>query len=188
VALTSLAVQHAITALTLIVYVIAAAELGNLSAGETQTMITATILGMAIATFLQSWGGHVGDGILLAHIPNHFMLVVYGTLLAKYGLSGAVLAGIVSGITALACGFLAPRLRPLLPPIVAGIVACMAGLAIIQPALVHVSGIGHGGTLDRVNLLACALTLAVIIGLSVWGGRRRKLFALLAGVVVGVVF
>src|SRR5699024_919938 len=101
--------------------------------------------------------------------------------------SGAVLAGIVSGITALACGFLAPRLRPLLPPIVAGIVACMAGLAIIQPALVHVSGIGHGDALDRVNLLICLLTLAVIIGLSVWGGRRHKLFALLVGVIVGIV-
>src|SRR5699024_4275967 len=128
-----------------------------------------------------------GAGMLIVHIPNPFLLVLYGMLLAQYGLGGAVLAGLVSGITALLCGALAPYLRTLLPPIVAGIVACIGGLALIQPALEHVSGLAGGGTLQPANLLVCTLTLAVIIGLSIWGNRYCKLFALLAGLISGTI-
>ena len=187
VPLFGLSAQHAITALTFIVYVVATARLGGLDAAQTQTMVTASILGLAIGTGLQAWGGKIGAGLLMVHIPNPFMMVLYGMLLAKHGINGIILAGIVSGITAWLCGFVAPRLRTLLPPIVAGIVACIGGLAIIQPALEHVSGMSVGGTLNRTHLLVCALTLAVIIGMSVWGGRRSKLFALLTGLIAGTI-
>jgi len=184
--LAGLALQHLATALALIAYVLAAARIGGLDAEQTQAMITATILGMAISTFLQSWGGRLGSGMLLIHMPDPLLVVLSGMLAGQYGLGGLVLVGVVNGIVAMGAGSLVPHLRSLLPPTVAGIVVCVAGLSLIAPALHHVSGLSDGGRLDRANLLIGAATLAVIMGLSIWGGQRARLFALLAGLVTGI--
>ena len=37
------------------------------------------------------------------------------------------------------------------------------------------------------NIIASGVTLLVIVGMSVWGGKRLKLFALLSGLIVGIV-
>ncbi|HET8596514.1 MAG TPA: solute carrier family 23 protein [Castellaniella sp.] len=184
--LAGLALQHLATALALIAYVLAAARIGGLDAEQTQTMITATILGMAVSTFLQSWGGRLGSGMLLIHMPDPLLVVLSGMLAGQYGLGGLVMVGVVNGIVAMGAGWLVPHLRSLLPPTVAGIVVCVAGLSLIAPALHHVSGLSDGGRLDRGNLLIGAATLAVIMGLSIWGSQRAKLFALLAGLVTGI--
>src|SRR3546814_6881158 len=74
-------------------------------------MVTATILGMALATFLQSWGGRVGSGMLLVHMPDPLLVVLSGMLAAEYGIGGLVLVGVVNGTVALGAGFIVPRLR-----------------------------------------------------------------------------
>src|SRR3546814_20805611 len=53
----TLSVQHIATALALIAYVLAAAQIGGLDIESTQSLVTATLLSMAVSTFLQSWGG-----------------------------------------------------------------------------------------------------------------------------------
>lgn len=186
-ALTGLAIQHAATALALIAYVLATAQISGLDGATTRGMVTATILGMAMATFLQSWGGRWGSGTLLVHIPDPLLVVISGMVAAQYGIGGLVMVGLVNGAVAMGAGYIVPRLRAVLPPTVAGVVICVAGLSLISPALTHTSGLDAAGVLDPAAALIGGTTLAVIMGLSIWGSRRLKLFALLIGLLTGVV-
>ncbi|NYT62680.1 hypothetical protein H0A66_10185 [Alcaligenaceae bacterium] len=187
IVLFGLALQHAATALALIAYVLATAKISGLSPDDTRSMITATIIGMALATFFQSWGGRLGSGMLIVHIPSPLLIVLVGMTAAKYGLGGLVALGLANGLAALGAGYLVPRLRPLLPPTVAGVVVCVAGLSLITPAVTHLTGFQPGSGLNSGDMLAGGGALAVITALSIWGSRRIKLFALLAGLVTGVV-
>ncbi|WP_144633944.1 uracil-xanthine permease family protein [Bordetella genomosp. 13] len=184
-ALLGLAVQHAATALGLIAYVLASARIAGLSVQDTSSLVTATVLGMGLATFLQAWGGRTGAGALIVHMPDAIIVMIAGTLLVQYGPGGLVLAGIVNGLVGLFIGQVIPRLRALFPPTVAGVVVCVTGLSLIAPALQHTAGL-HGNDFDGGSLLVGGVTLAVIVALSVWGSRRMKLFALLTGVLAGV--
>ncbi|SAI71624.1 Xanthine/uracil permease [Bordetella ansorpii] len=184
-ALLGLALQHAATALGLIAYVLASARIAGLSVQDTSSLVTATVLGMGLATFLQAWGSRTGAGALIVHMPDAIIVMIAGTLLVQYGPGGLVLAGIVNGLVGLFIGQVIPRLRALFPPTVAGVVVCVTGLSLIAPALQHTAGLTDN-ELDGGSLLVGGVTLAAIVVLSVWGTRRMKLFALLAGVLGGV--
>ena len=185
-ALIGLAFQHAATALALIAYVLASAKISGLSGEVTRSMVTATIIGMAMATFFQSWGGRLGSGTLLVHIPDPLLVVLSGMVAARYGAGGLVAVGLVNGAMALGAGYLVPRLRAVLPPTVAGVVICIAGLSLTASALSHTTGMGQTGEVDGRDALIGGCTLLVIMALSIWGSRRVKLFALLCGLVTGV--
>lgn len=185
-ALIGLALQHAATALALIAYVLASAKISGLSGDVTRSMVTATIIGMAMATFFQSWGGRLGSGTLLVHIPDPLLVVLSGMVAAEYGAGGLVAVGLVNGAMALGAGYLVPRLRAVLPPTVAGVVICIAGLSLTASALSHTTGMGQTGEVDGRDALIGGCTLLVIMALSIWGSRRVKLFALLCGLITGV--
>lgn len=185
--LVGLALQHAATALALIAYVLATAKISGLDGDATRSMITATIIGMALATFFQSWGGRLGSGALLVHMPDPLLVMISGLVAAQYGMGGMVAVGLVNGAMSLSASYLVPRLRSLLPPTVAGVVVCVAGLSFIAPALTHATGLDNPGPLHLGDALIGGVTLLVIVSLSIWGSRRAKLFALLAGLATGVV-
>lgn len=187
VPLAGLALQHVATALALIAYVLASAKIGGLDSEATRSMVTATILGMAISTFLQSWGGRFGSGTLLVNIPDPLLVVISGTVAAEFGLGGLVLVGIVNGAVALGAGYIVPRLRAVLPPSVAGIVVCVAGISLVAPALTHMSDMNSAGAMNVYDVIIGLVTLGIIMGLSIWGSQRVKLFALLAGLIAGVI-
>jgi len=184
--LLSLAVQHAATALALIAYAIATARIAGLSTMQTNSLVTATVLGMALSTFLQAWGGRLGAGALVVHIPSPTFITLSATALTLYGLGGLAGVGLVRGLTGLLVGQAAPHLRKVLPPAVAGVVVCLAGLSLVAPALRHATGIQTRDGFDPGTLLISGATLAVIMLLSVWGSRRAKLLALMAGLATGV--
>lgn len=186
-ALGGLAFQHMATALALIAYVLAAAKIGNLDAETTRNMVTATIIGMAISTFLQSWGGRLGAGALLVHMPDPLLVVIVGMVVAEFGLGGMFLLGVVNGVVAICAGYIIPRLRSVFPPAVAGIVICVAGLSLIAPALQHTTNMNNTGVINLVDTLIGLITLAVIVGMSIWGSQRTKLLALLTGLFIGII-
>jgi xanthine/uracil permease len=186
-ALLALTLQHAGTALALVAYVLASAKIAGLDTETTRSMLTATIIGMAISTFLQSWGGRLGPGLQIVHIPDPLLVVISGMAVAEFGIGGLVLITFVNGATALAAGVLVPRLRAVLPPTVAGVVICIAGLSLIPSALEHTTGLNDVGNVDPIDILLGATTLFIMIALSIWGSNRVKLFALFTGLLAGVV-
>jgi xanthine/uracil permease len=186
-ALLGLGVQHAATALALIAYALATAHMAHLSVQQTSSLVTATVLGMAVATFLQAWGSRFGAGALIIHTPDPIVVTVLATILTLYGPGGLVMVGVVNGVVGLLISQVIPRLRALFPPTVAGVVVTITGLELIAPAVQHSSGFTAEDGFDPHSLLIGGTTLAVIVLLSVWGSRRVKLFALLLGLFAGVV-
>lgn len=180
-----LALQHVATALALIAYVLATAHIGGLDAEATGKLVSAAILGMALSTGLQAIGGRTGSGTLLVHMPDPILVALSGMVCAEYGVGGLVAVCIVNGITALAASNIVPRLRTVLPPTVAGVVVCVGGLSLIEPALTHTTGVNDNG-LNPTDTLVGAVTLLIIMTMSIWGNRMMKLFALLTGVAAGV--
>ncbi len=181
-----LAAQHAATALALLAYVLAAAHIAGLDADSTRKLVSAAIIGMALATGMQAIGGSIGAGTMLVHIPDPLIVALSGLISAEYGVGGMVLVCIVNGLAAVAASFAVPKLRAVLPPTVAGVVVCVGGLSLIEPALTHTTGL-HDEGINLNDVVLGGVTLAVIVAMSIWGNRSSKLFALLTGIAVGVV-
>ena len=185
-ALLALGGQHAVMAIALSTYALAAANLGGLSMAQTQTFLTCSILGMAIVTFLQAWGGRFGAGALLVHIPDPVMLPFIALILAQYGLGGMLVLGLAAGLPALGLSRLIPHLRALFPPPVLGVIVCMGGFSLIEGASRQSLGLDGSFAIDPYSALIAATTLLVIVVLSVWGNSRLKLFGLAGGILAGV--
>lgn len=186
-ALLPLAGQHAIMAIALSVYALAAAQLGGLSVADTQIFLTCSIIGMAIATFLQAWGGPLGSGTLLVHIPGPIMVPFVGVALKDYGLGSMLMVGLAAGLPAMALSKLLPYLRPLFPPTVLGVVVCTGGFSLVQGATQQSLGLGTTYAIDPISALIAGVTLAVIVALSIWGNAALKLFGLACGIIAGVI-
>jgi xanthine/uracil permease len=185
--LLALAGQHTAMAVALSAYALVAAKLADLSVGDTQSFLACTILGMAAATFLQAWGGRLGAGALLVHIPDPLMVPFIAVILREYGLGGMLLFGVAAGLPIIGFSRLLPHLRFLFPPAVLGVVVCMGGFSLIEGALRHALGLGRTFVIDPTSALIACVTLGIIIAFSIWGTRTMKLFGLLAGILAGVV-
>lgn len=62
--------QHAATAMAFIAYVLATARVAGLERADTQTLVSLTLLAMALATALQAWGGRWGAGCCWCICPT----------------------------------------------------------------------------------------------------------------------
>lgn len=195
-ALGLLALQHAATVLALIAHVLAAAKIAGLSLPQTHSIVAMTLLGMAMGTALQAWGGRWGSGTLLVFQPDPMMITVAGAAIASYGLGSLVQVSLIAAGVTLCVGPLMRHLRALFPPTVVGTVVCMGGLGLVEPAMRNALGI-HEATagaatglqtlqIDGISALISGATLASIVVLSVWGGRRFKLLGVLAGLLMGL--
>jgi len=172
--LLGLAAQHTATALAFVAYVLVTARIANLPQDATQSLVTATVLGMAIATVLQAYGGRLGAGALIVHLPDPIVMIAAASVIALHGGGALAAIGLANGV--------------------AGLLVCVTGISLIVPAFRHATGFtpanavsGSRPIIDGIDILISCATLAVIVALSVWGSRRTKLFALLAGLLAGVV-
>ena len=185
-ALAVLAAQHAATAMAFLSYVLVTAKIAHLDASGTQAMLTMTLIGMAITSGLQAWGGRFGSGLLLVHVPNPFVISFVAAIVAAYGPGAMIMVALVYGGVTLAVAPLVSRMRPLFPPTVLGAVIVMGGLSLVESAVRHSLGLNAQWQINIYSVLISAATLAVIVTLSIWGGRRLGLMALLLGILVGV--
>jgi xanthine/uracil permease len=184
--LVSLSIQHIATALALIAYVLAAGHIGGLNAENTRRMVTATLICMAITAILQAWGGKFGAGLLLIQAPTSIAVPIAGLVITQYGINGMVTVTLMYALLGIAISYILPRIRSLLPPMVAGIVLLLSGLALITPAMKHI-GIESATHLNGTSLLIATVTLAVIVVLSVWGRNQYRLLSVLIGIFAGLV-
>lgn len=185
-ALLVLALQHASTAIAFTAYVLVTAALAGLDRASTQTMLSMTLLGMALCTLLQAWGGRLGSGSLLVHIPNPSMIGFMTPLLATHGVGGTAGMSLLFAATALAIAPLVRHLRPLYPPPVVGVVVCIGGVALVAPSVHQALSVDvELWQIDAASALIAGITLGTIVVLSVWG-RGLSLLALLLAMTAGV--
>lgn len=187
-ALAVLGGQHAVTVLAFVTYVLVAAKAAGLSQAATQSMVAVSLIGMALCTGLQVWGGRWGGcGALLPHMPNPFMVPFATAAVAAGGPAAIFGVGVLSSVTAFCVGSVMPRLRAWFPPTVAGTVVCMGGLALIEPTVRHSLELDAEMHIHGPSALIAGVTLASIVAFSIWGTRQTRLLGLVIGIVAGLV-
>ncbi|MGG5886860.1 solute carrier family 23 protein [Falsiroseomonas sp. HC035] len=180
------ALQHVGLGSVTLVFPLLVADTAGVDGATVSGYLSLAMLALGIATLLQAWGRHgIGSGYLLPavftaiYLPPSFIAAQQGGIAAVSALT------MVAGATQILLSFAVRRLRPWLPTELVGLVVLMIGIGLGLLALRLMLGFGPGldrGTDDRP---ATAVALAVIIGLSVWGGPRLRPVAVLAGLVLG---
>ncbi len=182
-----LSVQHALVVSIYLVVPLVIVRAARLPLEDAENMISLTMIGLAAATILQiKRRGPLGSGLLA--IPAAQSVYVPGSVIAARIGGLAAVAGlllIAASIEVVLSRFLV-RLRGILPTELSGLIVLVTGLGVAQTGMDNIvsSAIAAGPSWARV-LLVEAGTLAIMVGLSVWGTGRIRTFGAIAGLVCG---
>ncbi|SFK54580.1 solute carrier family 23 protein [Falsiroseomonas stagni] len=182
------ALQHVGLGAVTLVFPRVVAEAAGADDATLTNYIALAMIALGVSTLLQAWGQRgIGSGFLLpavftaVYLPPSLVAAQMGGLGAVAGLT------LAAGITQVGLSFLVQRLRPYLPTELAGLVVLMIGLVLGLLGLRLMTGFGPGARNPAHDLVAPAITILVIIVLTVWGGARWRPVAVLAGLGAGVV-
>ncbi|HVU23876.1 MAG TPA: solute carrier family 23 protein [Opitutus sp.] len=184
------ALQHLalIAPIGLVFPLLVAAQAGA-SHAAVSAILAMSMLALGVATLLQCarWRG-VGSGFFApavftaAYLPPSLAAADQGGLPLVCGMT--MFAGVCEMLISRALG----RLRPYLPTEIAGLAVTMIGVILGLLGFRLLFGLPTGAS-DPVTLSATPLTaiggctLAVIIGLSIWGPPRLRIYAVLVALV-----
>jgi NCS2 family nucleobase:cation symporter-2 len=180
-------VQHVGLMSIYLVYPVLIAKASGSTADVAAAMVSLTLVALAIGTVLQVIPiGPLGSGFLCQPIPTVVYLVP-SLVAAKHGGLPLVFGmTIAAGALEMMLSRGLRRLRPMFPPEIAGLVVLLVGIATGVVGLrVTFSGSGQQLAVDLVDLAVATLTLAVMMGLNVWGRGAPRLFCVLIGMTVG---
>lgn len=182
-----LGLQHICALSSAFVYPVILMQDSGMVPERAEPMIHASMIVMGTATILQALRhGPLGSGFLCpeqvgpAYIPASILAVKAGGLPLLAGMT--LLSGLFSAILSRLMG----RLRPFFPAQVTGTIVMMVGLALIPVAVTKYLGIEKSGALiDPLSVSIASVTFFVMVGVTVWGSARLRLYGVLIGVMVG---
>lgn len=185
--LLALATQHAMLAVTFLIYPLLAATEAGLSAGQVSALLSACALSIGIATILQCVRSRFGSGYLCVHIPSPAAIPLAVQAISLGGIGLMAMSTFLVGLCQLFAARLVRPLRVLLPPEVSGVAVTMLGVSLAGPALRRALGIVETSdfTIGGHALLTSAATLGPIVAITVFAPRRLKLFAVFTGAALG---
>jgi xanthine permease XanP len=154
---------------------------------QAKSVIQISMIVSGIATILQArTKGPVGSGYLCpmscgpAYIAASISAGKVGGLPLVFG------SVIVSGVFEALLSRVMQRLRALFPPEVTGLVVSMVGIELIVLAAPRFLGFtGAGSSRNLLAIAVALLTLAAMIGPTVWSEGLLRLYPVLLGLVVG---
>ena len=154
---------------------------------QAKSVIQISMIVSGIATILQArTKGPVGSGYLCpmscgpAYIAASISAGKVGGLPLVFG------SVIVSGVFEALLSRVMQRLRTLFPPEVTGLVVSMVGIELIVLAAPRFLGFtGPGSSRNLLAIAVALLTLAAMIGPTVWSEGLLRLYPVLLGLVVG---
>ena len=172
-ALVPLAAQHAMLAVTFLVYPVLAATEARLPADQMSAMLSACAMSIGVATIIQCMRTRFGSGYLAVHIPAPGAIPLAAQALMLGGLGLMAMTTLLVGICQLFMARLVRPLRVLLPPEVCGVAVSMLGVSLAGPL------VAQNAT------FASLATVGIIVAITVFAPRRLKLFAVFAGASIG---
>src|SRR5215813_12709438 len=153
---------------------------------EVANVLRMSMIASGIATILQTLRkGPVGSGYFCP-ISSGPAFVSASILAGKIGGLRVVFA--MTALSGLFVGLLArilPRLRPLFPPEVTGLVVTMVGIQLVALGCPRFLGFQGGAGPQGIVTAVGAVTLAAMIGPTIWGKGKFKLYPVLIGLTVG---
>ncbi|WP_338661907.1 solute carrier family 23 protein [Pararoseomonas sp. SCSIO 73927] len=177
--------QHAALSLMFVLYAVVAAQGIGLDAEATGRFVSVTTFLVGLATLVQAVPSRIGPGLILVALPAPARLPIFVAVTAAYGLGATMGATIVAAVAAILLARVIPRLRAFFPPEVIGVVVLMLGLSLVAGGLTRGVGLTPAGDASPAALAVAAVTLAVIVGASLWGGPGLRRMAVLAGALAG---
>ncbi|MGE0723907.1 MAG: uracil-xanthine permease family protein [Alphaproteobacteria bacterium] len=185
-ALLTLAVQHSILIMMLLVYPIVVAAAVGLPPHEARALVAASILAAGIGTIVQCWPSRLGSGYLAVHTSNP----VYIPAMIQAGMAGgpALMAGmtICGGVIGILVSRVLRPLRRLLPAEVCGVSVFLLGVSLVVPGLDRaMSAAGVGGVLHFETVVVAAATLGLILAISIFGKGLVRFLSVPIGAGVG---
>jgi NCS2 family nucleobase:cation symporter-2 len=180
--------QHVALMGVYLVFPVLAAQAAGAPAEVAASMVSLTLLVLAAGPLLQVLPvGPFGSGYLCQPTPTVVYLVPTIAAAAHGGLPLAFGMTLLAGFAQLALSRAMPRLRPLLPPEIAGLVSLLVGIGtgVIGLRTILGAGVGQSPGALHADVGVAVLTLAVMIGLNVWGRGHLRMFCVLAGLVAG---
>lgn len=185
-ALIPLAAQHAMLALTYLIYPLVALSEAGTEPHAMQAILGACTLCVGLTTILQCIPSRFGSGYLGIHVPSPgaIPLAMQSLTIGGPGLMAA--NTLLMGVMQLLISRVVRPLRVLLPPEVCGVAVTMLGVSLAAPALRRALGMTGGHiTMEPGALLVSGLTVGLIVGVTVFAPRRFKIFAVLIGASAG---
>lgn len=178
-----LATQHAFVALLALTYpVIIVLESGG-DRMVAASMLSMTLIGMAIGTILQSLSGSpAGSGFFAPHVPSS-IYVVPGIQAMRLGGTG-LLAGMImsSGVFSILFSRILRRFRWLFPPELSGMIVLMLGLSLVPIAAPRFFGLSEtDNVVTGGELFASVLTFGTIVLFTVVSDGRLRLYSTAIG-------
>ena len=181
-----LALQHLSLIAIFLVVPVTIAHAAGADGAAARSLVSMSMIGAGIAVALQALGRRgVGSGYLVPStastiaLPSAVAAVKSGGLEVLFGL--VMLCGLVEA----AASRMIARLRPFFPPELAGLVVLVVGLNVAVLAADRFLSGTEGGAAGYPSVLVAVASLAVMIGLAVWGRDRWRLFGPLIGLAVG---
>ena len=178
--------QHAGLALMLAIYAVIAAQSIGLDTADAAAFTSSCIFLVGLCSLLMGLRSRLGGGLLMIGVPGPISLGGYIAVTAAYGIGATMGAVLVAGLGTVVLARFIPRLRAVFPPEVIGVVVMMLGMSMIAGGASRSFGLGDTGDLSLPAVAASAVTVAVIVILSIWGSARLRLVAVLFGALAGV--
>jgi xanthine permease XanP len=187
--LAALAFQHIfLMSSTLVLPVVLVTEIGG-DLLQVHGVLAMTMVACGLGTMIQAarWHG-VGSGYLCPNLcgPNYFAASIGAAWLGGLPLMRGMT--IVAGLTEIVFGRIAHRLSFLFPAEITGLVIFMVALGLVPLGTSKFLGVNYAGDpIDPRTLSVAMVTLFLMVGISVWGSGRLKLYTMLIGLAAGFV-
>ena len=161
----------------------------KLPASESVNLMAIACVALAIGTTLQALPrGPIGSGFLAPPVYSATYLAP-SVLAAQIGGMPLVFGmTIVAGLMELAIALLLTHLRVVITPVLSGLTVFVVGLQLGVVGIGQMLDVHHEALPSfHWHLMVTILTLAVCVGLSIWGKGTLKLLCSMLGLIVGMV-
>jgi NCS2 family nucleobase:cation symporter-2 len=154
---------------------------------EVANVLRMSMIASGIATILQALPNSVVGSGYFCPISSGPAYVSASILAGKVGgLRLVFFMTVISGLFEVLLARVLPRLRPLFPPEVTGLVVTMVGVELVVLGCPRFLGFQVGGAGLQASATTVAIvTLAAMIGPTVWGKGKFKLYPVLIGLALG---
>ncbi|HYH38535.1 MAG TPA: solute carrier family 23 protein [Azospirillum sp.] len=181
-----LSLQHLALIAIYLVIAVTVARMAGLDAEAGGRLVSLTMIAGGVGAVLQVLGRRgIGSGFLVPTTTTTILLPPAGVAIAQGGLPLLFGMSMVTALTVIVLSQTIRRLRPLFPAEIAGFVVFIVGISVMVLAERSFLGVQVAAHLRGPHLAVAILTLATIVGISVWGGARLRLFCPLIGIGIG---
>jgi xanthine/uracil permease len=182
----ALGLQHALVALSLVIYLVIVGKAMALPEVQLQNFISLGIVIMALGTLLNCLSTRLSAGHLIVQVPAVLTMAVFISVVAEYGLNAAAGGVLVSGLCVFVLGRFVSRLRIIFPPEVMGVLLVLLGISLLPGGFDRSAGLHGAQAIQSDSALIAVSTLASITALSVWASARLRVLAVFVGISVGL--